>query len=317
MSKEFASKRSGIYQLVSKSPILFIVGVYLLSCVIAGVLAPYLFNVICDLSTKFNIAGLQKVCNRGLGIVFERIRLFAVICAIPLLYKAIKNYKISSGIFDKSYIQNKIYSFVQNAFVGIFLISVVYFIYNFDKIFGCECGEIKYNFGVCKVVLFAVRALFVACVEEFLFRNLLVRLIYNKYSKLFTIVVSSLIFAYLHFRIPTELCKFSHAATLSDGVNHAFLSMFAVWKYIDCTKCVVLFLLGTLLSQMVFYYKSIVPSIGFHFGIVFILFIIRAIVINEISLYLTHEVFNSWIIIVLLIVINLIYIYKIKFGNCG
>ena len=310
MSAKSQDSNRGIAKFISRFPIATVVCIYLFSCIIAGVFAPCVFNFIQDLYYKYDISVLQKLSSRGLGIVFERIRLFAVILSLPLLYKVIKSLKIGDEIFAQNTTKRKSFLFISHAFLGILLIVAVYFLYNVNKFFSKESYEISFSFGLIKCFGFFLRALFIACIEEYIFRNLLVRLLFNKYSRGISVILSALMFAYLHFRVQPSVCEISSDATLMDGLIHASLSIFVVWKYIDFTKFFVLFLLGTLLAQMVFWRKSLIPAIGFHCGIVFILFVIRATFIDGLSLSATVEIFNSYIVIVLLILMNFLYVFR-------
>ena len=102
-----------------------------------------------------------------------------------------------------------------------------------------------YNFTLEQLTSLSVISsiIFVPITEELFFRNYLLRRLIEKYKPLKAIILSSLLFAFIHVALVSLFFEF-----MDFSFHHAYIAMF-----------------GGLIAGMLFYKsKSIIPSIIFH-----------------------------------------------------
>ena len=123
-------------------------------------------------------------------------------------------------------------------------------------------------------------ALVVAFLEEIIMRGLIMRSFYTAAGPITAIILSSLFFAYKHFKVPASI--WSHlpgggSATWDMGFFVAWYDTVGIAYNFSFTQFAGLFMFGAFLCILYIKTKSLWPCIGFHGGLVFCLMMYRKV----------------------------------------
>jgi membrane protease YdiL (CAAX protease family) len=119
-------------------------------------------------------------------------------------------------------------------------------------------------------------ALLVSTLEEVVFRALIPCLIRNAAGSFLALALGSAFFAYVHFKIPSEVGDFYGASidvAQSASVGWAYLT--GIGTTFQCIPYLSLFVLGGSLTLLVYRLSNLMAGMGFHCGLVFILLLYR------------------------------------------
>jgi membrane protease YdiL (CAAX protease family) len=131
-----------------------------------------------------------------------------------------------------------------------------------------------------EVILRALGSAFlVSLLEEIIFRALLLRLFYNALGLPLALILESLFFAYVHFKVPGELGNFYGSnVTLAQSASVGWGYLVGIGSTFHCVPFFSLFTLGCLLSLFAARRSNLMAPMGFHCGLVFTLLFYRKIV---------------------------------------
>jgi membrane protease YdiL (CAAX protease family) len=116
-----------------------------------------------------------------------------------------------------------------------------------------------------------VSAITVALLEEIVFRGLLLRILGEVLTPLAAALVGALFFAHCHFRIPISI-----GGPGAEGLCMALGTLLGFGgAFFHPVSFLSLLLLGLLLGLWFLHFRQLMPSIGFHGGIVFVLLLYR------------------------------------------
>lgn len=122
--------------------------------------------------------------------------------------------------------------------------------------------------------------LFVAFIEEIVFRGLILRIFYTAYSPPIAVILGSLFFAYVHFKMPSEVWESTDMhVSIYSGAYVALWFLIGITKNFQLLPFLNLFALGLVTSLLFIRTRSLMPSIGLHAGLVFLLISSKAIFI--------------------------------------
>lgn len=254
---EKITSRSG--QVVSVEKVLFY---YLLSIGFAAIITPIFWVFLTKISEVCDNSIINYIIRKGFIKTFDRVRLFPLIFIVIWLMKKSGMQRLRDFFikFDNQSTVLFFVSFIVGASVVLGLISLHLII-----------GKVDFDGGSLFFVAFMllralISGLLIALCEEVLFRRLLQSVFCYKFGIRFGIVLVSLFFAYLHYKIP-------YKSIVSDqpfiaGLQCAFFMIFGIFKNFNIISFLNLFLLGVILSHLVVHYHSLLPSIGLHAGIV-------------------------------------------------
>ena len=232
---------------------------YILSIVFAAIITPIFWTIITHVSDIFSSTTLDYIINKGFAKTFDRIRI------IPLFFMVIWLIK-TSGIKKLSDLSIKfdirgILLFFVAFLVGIKIILSLQSLHLF-------IGAVTFNGGnvVWLLTCAIISALSIATAEEIIFRKLLQDIFCERFGKTFGIIFISLIFAYLHSKIPNKILISDN--TILASAECSFWMLFGILANFTPINFLNLFLLGCVLSVLVIRTKSLMASIGLHAGIV-------------------------------------------------
>ena len=135
--------------------------------------------------------------------------------------------------------------------------------------------QLRSNFTAGSMALVAAGAISVALAEEIVFRGLLLRLIGGVAGPRFSMALSSLFFAFVHFG-KFSMAKFSGSLpTVSDGFRAAWSSISSIFEAFQPIPFLSLLLLGLFLGGLFLNYGNLMACFGFHSGAAFVLIFFR------------------------------------------
>jgi membrane protease YdiL (CAAX protease family) len=114
-------------------------------------------------------------------------------------------------------------------------------------------------------------ALAVAVVEEIVFRGFLLRCLVAAIGHGSGLVLSSLFFAYVHFKGANAVFQIADVPTFSDSCSTASAILFGFLRPFRPTAFLSLFLLGLLFGMWTLRSRHLMAAIGFHWGVASIL----------------------------------------------
>jgi membrane protease YdiL (CAAX protease family) len=141
------------------------------------------------------------------------------------------------------------------------------------------------------VLWYTMSACFIALLEEGLFRGCLLLSLYRSIGRRGAIWLSSLIFAYAHFYVPRAMDIPMSEVIWNSGFRMMYYHLMGIFWNFEIIPFVILLVIGIILSQLVFFYRSLMPAIGFHAGIVWALMLYRKCVDVEMTL---HPFLGTW-----------------------
>ena len=112
-------------------------------------------------------------------------------------------------------------------------------------------------------------ALLIGFLEEILFRGLIFRAFYSAFRPWVGLLLTSLFFAYVHFKVPGTAIPSD--VTLISGLSLAYLTLTGIAQEFQLLPFLNLFSLALLLNILYLKYKSLYYAIGLHAGLVWIL----------------------------------------------
>lgn len=239
-----------------------LLAVYIMSIIFAAIVTPIFWTIITHISAVFNSTTCDYIINKGFAKTFDRVRMIPLFFMVIWLIKASGIKKLSDLLikFDA----NGVLLFLTAFIVGMTIILAL-------KSLHLLVGAVTFDGG--NVVLLLTRALIsallIATAEEIIFRNLLQNMFCERFGKILGVICISLIFAYLHSKIPNKISISSN--TIIASVECSFWMIFGVFANFNLINFLNLFLLGCVLSVLVIQTKSLMASIGFHAGIVTIM----------------------------------------------
>lgn len=221
---------------------------YIYSLLIAALLTPLIFHGALLWQTTWPSPLLAHWIDKGFGIFFERVRLGALVLFLPALYRS------------QTLLLKKPTSFFRYAFLGIGLMSIVTW-----------CSSLEYTFHITAAFVLKsfIGALLLAILEEWIFRGILLQSLRTYLPTLIAMFLSSLIFAYLHFR-PQFVAQVD--STFGSGFEYLYRYLFEI--QIPWPRFWLIASFGFLLSSVTIAHH-LGAAIGLHFGSVFALMLLR------------------------------------------
>ncbi len=259
-------------QYVFKGLLLFIY-VYIGASIFASIFTPLMYwlvewvnaNYPCDLSTY--------LIRKRISIFYDRLRWIPIVISLPFILKTcgLFSFKNLGIAFDRYSLNTfcKFWLYGAIAVCCIFAIQIVFI-----------GVSIRDGIDVTNVIFSAISgSLILGFLEEIVFRGLLMRCIYTALGGISSIVLSSLFFAYKHFKVPNEIWS----VLPNEGRSAEWYSGFVVCYYdtvgigynFNLIPFISLFVLGVVLCIFYMRTKTLMSSIAFHSGTVCIMMLYK------------------------------------------
>lgn len=257
-----------------------LLGIYLIANFLSALALPLVHHLILHQSTK-SAEIWRYLAQKPIGKIFDRLRWIPLLIGVLWLFRDTQLLSWQrlgvrlkfSGVFwnyaGKSILLTALLCIIQLGFSHWIPKSANYFSIFCSSFFG---------------------AMAVAFLEEIVFRGLILRAFYTAARPLPTMLFSSLFFAYVHFRIATPAAiHLQSSLSWPQSFQIANDYLFGIGRSFQPIPFLSLFMLGNLLTLLVYIHRHLMAAMGFHFGLVFLLLIYRKLfIINNIQ-------FPNWI----------------------
>ena len=246
---------------------------YLGSMVFAAIFSPIVYSLIQWLNSLVDTRLLSYLSGKSFADYFDRLRWLPIVCGLPWLMKScgLSGFKKLGLDISSAYRRLFLSGYVGGGFLlgmiilGQFINLNVQFI---DNLAISELTEL--------VLLAFVGSFLVAVLEEIVFRGLIFRIFYVALKPMNALLLSALFFSYVHFKFPDALWEQGDQIVhWYSGFYVGFWSLLGIFYEFEFLPFLNLFLLG--LALALFYVKthSLLSSIGFHMGAVFIMLVYK------------------------------------------
>ncbi|MDA0346182.1 MAG: type II CAAX endopeptidase family protein [Verrucomicrobia bacterium] len=235
-----------------------IVYLYFGALVFAAIVAPLVFNLVHSLDPDAS----SYLAQKPFGKYFDRGRVLCLLILFPVLMKKanLLSWK-RLGFLPPGRVH-----FKKWFAIGICMMALVYAV---DFSFGILEPRENWSWGnqFEKIGSGIVSALLIAVVEESFFRGFVFRAFYTSLKPKLAVVLSSLFFAYVHFKMPYEVM--AHIPVNEIGFDDG---LFAIWGtlttflYFEGLLFLNLFLVGILLHLGFLYTRNLWTCVGLHAG---------------------------------------------------
>ncbi|MEM9161420.1 MAG: CPBP family intramembrane glutamic endopeptidase, partial [Verrucomicrobiota bacterium] len=238
---------------------------YVGTLVFAALLSPWFFRLVNDSDALLSILSedtLAYLREKPITRFFDRIRILGVLIVLPLLFKYAKLYSFSKIGFRRTFKEFfKWYAYGLGMMAIVLAVTV--FSQSIEPRTDWSIGrQIEKSLGAI------VGATTLSIVEEVIFRGLIFRLFYTLLKPIPAIILSSLFFASLHFKMNPE--RIAHLGPEEIGLQEGF---FVAWGYVTAVadgfnllSFINYSLVGILLHQAFLKTGNLWSSIGLHAG---------------------------------------------------
>ena len=258
------------YEHVYKGLFLFL-AVYIGASLFASILTPPTYWLV-EWVDKINPCRLTKyLLGKRVDIFYDRLRWAPIVVALPwvLKYCGLLSWRNLGIAFDKYSLKlaAKFWS------TGLCIAALVYAV---QTLFAG--AKINAEAAVLNVVVSAVLgSVILGFLEEIVFRGLIMRCVYTAIGAVSAIVLSSLFFAYKHFKVPSSIWNHmpenGHAATWDSGFLTCYYDTVGIAYEFEPIEFASLFLFGSLLCMLYVRTRSLLAPISFHAGAIFCMMI--------------------------------------------
>lgn len=251
--------------------------IYLGATLVASILTPPVYWAVEWLHSVNPSETTTWLLGKRLDIFYDRIRWVPIIIGFPWMMK-------ECGLFSLSNLGLRFDRHSLLSFIGFFAfgIALAAGIFGLQWAFGVSSPDPEFEKSAIISALCGALAgaLVVAFLEEIIMRGLIMRSFYTASGPITAIILSSLFFAYKHFKVPASI--WSHlpgggSATWDMGFFVAWYDTVGIAYNFSFTQFAGLFMFGAFLCILYIKTKSLWPCIGFHGGLVFCLMMYRKV----------------------------------------
>lgn len=237
---------------------------YIGSLAFAALASPLVFQLV----HAFDPEQTGYLANKPYPDYFDRARWIFVLLVLPYIFK-------KCGLFSGTSIGLKPPALKTYAKWALFGIGMMATIYGLGFVLGTIEPRDNWTIGrqIEKSSIALVSATLIGTLEELVFRGIVFRIFYTAFKPLPAVLLSSMFFAFLHFKMSDELLAhvpwqdigFDDAAFAAWQTIAAFADGFNLLSFINLT------LVGILLHQCFLITQNLWACIGLHAGWVFII----------------------------------------------
>ncbi len=293
-------------------------GVYIGASLLACVLTPPIFWFFQSIYENQPDHWLMR---KRVDVFYDRIRWVPIVLSLPFLFKACGLFSLSNlGLkFSKenSFKFLRYFAFGAAVAIVIFISQAIFAQVEFTPL-KKDIGDGVFDFLKELIFSWILGALAVSFLEEIVFRGLMLRCFYTASNALFAILFTSSFFAYKHFTMPRNFWAQSAEQGLVahwyTGFQVAWYDTIGIYYSWDAIQFFALLIFSAMLSLFYFCSRNLWGAVGFHAGIVFLIFIYRHNFTQHLSA--KQEMFlgsanpsNGLLGIAILSLISIVYLY--------
>lgn len=249
--------------------LLYLLTLLFASLLLAAILSPLVFRGISEWAATAPNPLNTYLAEKSFPRYFDRLRWLAVLLALPWLIRRCGLW--SWGALGLAPIGRAWGEFLRWAGLGFALLLVVVAVqFSLGTIHSINAMTGPELIGLIFSALLS--GLLVGFLEEIVFRGVVFRIFYTALRPIPAAVVSSLLFASLHFkRIPASLWPEDSPVTAMSGLEVAFWTIFSVAQTFDLQRFLTLFLVGFVLALVFVRKRSLWACWGMHAAWVWLL----------------------------------------------
>lgn len=239
----------------------------------AAIASPWVYFFIQWLAKNSSSEFFHYLSKKNLSTIFNRLRWIPLLILLPWMirYCRLNSLQKLGLSTPKLYLKTTFYAFL----AGFFCVTLIATLQQLTAFTPLPYTGTWGNLFLKIVFLLPLSVLVISLIEELLFRAIILRLFYTAFSPLVGLIVMSLFFAYVHFKAPSELFSPSLSVDALSGFPLAFWNIVGVFYNFQWIHFLSLVLLGMITGILFFKTQSLYPSIAFHAGIIFPLFIYK------------------------------------------
>lgn len=280
--------------------LLLLIYVYLGSLLFAALVAPWVYFLVQAWAQAFPNGLSSYLSGKAFDNYFDRLRYVPIVLGLPWLLGICKlrSWQALSISLDKESCIAFMKAFACGSLLlaGIALIQIM-------------MVPVSLKAGVSIVSVFTMGllgAFIVALLEEVIFRGLIVRLFYTAVSPLPAVLLSSLFFAYVHFKMPSEVWHMTdEVVTWKSGFFVGFWTLIGIVHDFQGLAFANLFLLGCALAFLFLRTRSLMPCIGLHAGMVWVMLVYKKLfLVPETLLWGGTRIVDGLLALCLLLLLN-------------
>jgi len=297
----------------SWKPVGLLIGVYLLSLCLAGLVAPFFYKLTVWWNIQSPNGFNHYLVGKGLSVFVDRVRLVLLVIALPyLLRKAgLTQAKALHLEWNKIRLTDMLYFALGIVLVG----WLVYAQFHQGLISGRDHLGIK-DIGWIIIKSF-VAACTISVLEEIIFRGLCWRSFFHATRSFYiaTLLVA-ILFASVHFKAPRIQLAFDQV-TIWSGLQTAGAYLWPSGQPTDWLPFLNLVVLGIVLTFIYSINRSLWPNIAFHAGLVFASLIYKKLAIyaaagSDISFWGSARLIDGWASLCILSGLSIVFAFKAR-----
>ena len=247
----------------------YLLWVYFASLLFAAVVTGPVFTLFKWVAAETNWKlFVYLVDGRSFDDFFDRLRMIPIVAGLPWLLVACGLFSFAN--LGVKFNREQLVRFAIWFGVGVVILTVVIAAqFAFGNV-GMRQNATLYRWST---VLLAATAsgVAVALVEEIVFRGLVFRIFYTAVRPITAIVLSSLFFAYVHFKVPDVAAGvLEHSSEWWMGLYTAFWMLFGITVNFSWMAFLNLFVFGVLLCLIFLRTRSLLACMGLHAGVVWL-----------------------------------------------
>ncbi len=256
-------------QHVFKGLMLFL-SVYIGASLFASILTPPIFWAVEWLNANCHNDLWAYLDKKKVDVYYDRLRWLPIIISLPFIFK-------SCGLFSLKTLGVGFDKYSRSVFLKFFLLG------GFATLFLVALQAIFLGMGIRENANFAsacftslLGGLILGFLEEIVFRGLIMRCVYSAFGVVSAIVLSSLFFAYKHFKVPSSvvrnmLLNGGHSAEWDTGFLVCYHDAIGILSSFEIVQFLSLFFLAAILCVFYLKTKSLNSAIAFHSATVFVM----------------------------------------------
>jgi membrane protease YdiL (CAAX protease family) len=253
----------------------------------AAIVSPSIMHLLVFCNTEFPNRATAYILAKGFRVTYDRVHLLCFALALlPFGLRALRDRRARPwGNMEKKpgcFFLGKF--FVIGVMLDLLLIATQMLCFPFTCI--------PWTVGLLRLILWCgISAYVIAVLEEWFFRACLLGSLLRSCGERGAMVVSAFIFAHSHFRVSRSLDIPVAEVVWSSGFLAMYRHLVGIFENFELVPFAILVVLGVVLSQLMLFYRSLLPAVGFHAGIVWALMIYKKCVNVEM---MPHPFLGTW-----------------------
>ncbi len=277
------------------------VQLYFGSLLFAALVAPVVYWMFQD--ANFDPNGyMNHLAEKPFGDFFKRGRQLSILILFPILMKKANLFSLKR----LGYLPPAKRDFGRWFLIGIVSMGIVYAV---DLSFGILDAHENWTLGrqFERVAIGLFASVLIGLLEETFFRGLVFRMFYTAFRPRVALIVSSLVFAYLHFdKVPDSVLAHVVPADIGfdDGFHAVWATMTAFTTEFEFLQFFNLFLVGIVLHQTFLLTGNLWACVGLHAGwVTMIQSFLKTFNENGVNAFAgTEKVVDGYLVTILLLI---------------